>query len=439
VKSWMALFLALTACGGGGSPSEPVAIAKAPATPVTVTPPPPTAPTVPIVDETASLQAMLNKGGTIQLEARTYHISSMLNIAVSGTVLQGNGSSTVIDFTPPPAAQVKGCYTDRALSTNCGFSTEFPQQIWANIQKGDTSFVAANADDAAALVPGDWVYIAAWDPGISDAIAHTAYATIADWAQVASVEGTTVNVVTPFRQAFITSIPFESQPGGAVGGGISFQKVIPLSGITIQDLTITVDANGNGTGASTNANVVGLVVVGTQGTLVQNVTVNATDGRGLYSESSKGATFSNVTVNGKQLDEFAETVDLTITGCTFAVSDAPAIGLDLGTAFFKIENNTVKQSSGAGFYALYNVHDGSITGNTIAKVSNGASARSLGIFLYGSPNISVTGNTLEGGEGPSNTGILAEGDSKAQLPEPSTGDAASGNTITGFDTEESGL
>jgi hypothetical protein len=186
----VALLVVLSGCGGASAPTPP---AESPP-PVTKNPVPPPAP---VQDDTAALQALLGKGGLIRLEARAYHLTKTLIIAVSGTTLQGAGPATVLEFTPPPAGTAQHCITDRVISTRCAISITVPLQIAAPIEVGNTSFEAVNAADVANLSPGDWVLISESDPGIADAVTHTGYPTSIDWVQVASVEGTTVSTVQP--------------------------------------------------------------------------------------------------------------------------------------------------------------------------------------------------------------------------------------------------
>ena len=62
--------------------------------------------------------------------------------------------------------------------------------ISAPIAAGDSHFVATNAGDAAGLVKNQWVYVNEYDGGQMRA----------EWKQVLSVVGTTVNVTSPFRR-----------------------------------------------------------------------------------------------------------------------------------------------------------------------------------------------------------------------------------------------
>lgn len=80
------------------------------------------------------------------------------------------------------------------------------------------------------------------------------------------------------------------------------------------------------------------------------------------------------------------------------------------------------------------MHDGVITGNTIDEIASVPGGATVGMLIYGSPDVTVTSNILLGGEGPSSIGIQAEGFGGSVLPEPSAGDVVSGNTISGFAT-----
>lgn len=382
----------LAACGGGGSPS-------------------PTA----VTDDTASLQAALDKGGTVQLEARTYHFSRTLTVSQSNTVIVGQGQAvTLLEFSPPEG-QLTHCQTDRAITTPCEFDDPPPRQVGAAINLGDTSFQAAQASDVADLAPGDWLLINDYDQDIGDRVA-------VDWVQVAGIVGTTVNVVTPFRMAFTTARPWVPRKSG-----LGFEPIKPLvQGVKLQNLSIKVDP-------TTTTNVGALCMFGALDATIDNVTVTNTIGQPFYSYLSKGYTLTNSTAHGGAvISELAATVDLTVTGNTFS-SDAPGVGVDLGTGFFTAANNTVQQSANAGMYFLYGVHDGKASGNQIAKVAVTTDMSSAGVLIWGSQNITVTDNNLMGGAGPASVGIDVR-PYAAEITLPDTGVVLSGNTITGFVT-----
>jgi hypothetical protein len=96
---------------------------------------------------------MFDAGGTVTLEARTCHFSRTLTVNKSNTVIVGQGSTTLLEFSPP-AGKLQQCVTDRAITTPCGFYTEHPRQVIAPIAVGDTSFQSARASDVADLTPG---------------------------------------------------------------------------------------------------------------------------------------------------------------------------------------------------------------------------------------------------------------------------------------------
>lgn len=423
----LCLALFLSGCGSNVSvtANAPPPIADTPPMPVTVPPnDPPPPPVVPVVDDTAEIQARLDLGGVVQLDARTYHLTRTLMVWQSGTTLQGKGDATVIEFSPTEPR--KHCTTDRVITTRCALSSTAPLGVAGPIRVGDTSFTVINADDAANLGAGDWVLIGSWDPGILDGVTHTAYVTTVDWVQVASVSGATVTVTEPFRQEFVNLFPYKSTAGNTAIG-LTFQKILVTRDITVQSLKIVV---ADGIGAA------GVCVLSTLNANVNHVTVITKASQPLYSEYSKGATFdSNTVTGGNTLSEFATSVDLTISNNSFSAAAAPGIGLDLGTGYFTVTGNTLHASANAGIYALYHVHDGVISGNVLDKVITvGGAARSIGILLEGSPDIKVTGNTLLGGVGATSVGILFAPFSRAQLPETAAGDVQSGNTISGFNT-----
>jgi hypothetical protein len=430
------LVMAMVGCAGDvgdprnalSAPLVPVITAPptTPAPPVTETPPPPITPP-PVTetsDDTAELQADLNAGGMTQLAGRIYHTTKSLIYTQSGSGLIGT-VGTVIDFTPPPKGTARDwCVNDRAIAMQCGLSTTGVLPIANAISVGATSFTVVNLADVADLNPGDWIIVTDTDPSVADASSHTGYPTYVDWAQVASVVGTTVNVVTPFRMAFDASLPFIEGDSG-----LGFVKTTALHDIVLESLTLKVEEGGAGAA--------GIYILGTQGALIKNVTIVDTTSDQLYVEQSKGTTVTGCNITGGALlNEFAESVDLTISENTFT-SQGLAIGLDLGTGFFSVTDNTIAQSVHVAMYAVYHVHDGVISGNIIDPVTTITSDPSVGIVVYGSPGVSVTGNTLLGVDGSNvgSIGVQMEG-RQADLSELATGDNASGNNITGFATAQ---
>ena len=408
----------LAACGGSQTPApgvvNPSPVVSQPTAPpvITQTPPP-----VVQTDDTATLQALLDKGDLEQLEGRTYHTTHALIATRSGATLRGQ-AGTVIEFQSPPVGTLRDPgVNDRVFGIGGSVSTTTQLPIAKAISVGDTSFEAFYAADVANIVPGDWVIITVNDPGIADENTHLGYPTYVDWEQVTAVDGTTVHVATPFRMAFTNTLAFVTN-----SSGLGFVRVNLTQNVTLEDLTIQVDPG---------APVVGVYVLGTLNTTLSNVTIIDASSDQLYTEESKGLTVTGCNfVGGKVLNELSESVDLTISNSKFASANAVPIALDLGTGFFAIKDNTITQSFHIAIYAFYNVHDGVISGNVIDPITGASDT--YGMLLLGSPNVMMDNNTISGSNGAG--GILAEGFAGASLSETSAGDTAAGNTITGFTT-----
>jgi len=383
----------LAACGGGGA-DTPAAIAQP-------------------QDDTAALQTLLDQGGVVRLEARTYHLSKTLILSRSGTVLEGAGNATVLEYTSPPATPQQ-CVNDRVMTMPCALFHALPRQIGAPIAVGDTSFQATQASDVADLSPGTWLIVNDYDEDIGDRVA-------VDWAQVVSVVGLTVNVASPFRMAFTTArawIPRKS--------GLGFEPVAAISGVQLRNFSVVVDH-------VPSANFAGVCVFGALNTTIDHVSVTNFNGQPFYSYLSKGLTITNSSAQGGVvLSELAATVDLTVSGNSWA-ANSPGFGLDLGAAFFSVSENTVTQSANAGVYLLYGVHDGSFTGNHIGYVAATTNANAVGLLVLGSWNITVTGNDFTGGAGASSVGVKVEPYRKA-LPLPDTNVTVSNNTFGNWAT-----
>jgi hypothetical protein len=373
---------------------------------------------VPPTDDTADLQAALDKGGTIQLEGRVYHTTQALKATVSKTRLVGT-TGTVLDFSPQ-GTERQWCLNDRAIAIQCQAVYTGQLPIAHDIALGATSFTALNLADVANLNPGDWVIITLSDTGVPDAGTHLGYPTSVDWVQVESVVGTTVNTVKPFRLAFTNSLPFSVN-----NSGLGFMKAMPLADVSIEHLAITVEASA--------IPAVGVYVWGSRNTTLDDVTITS-DWDQVYTELSQGLSILNSHIIGTTvLNELAESVDITISGCTFNNPASVPIALDLGTGFFTVDGNTIEASGHVAIYAFYHVHDGAITNNTIKPITDLKNAGTVGIMLYGSPDITITGNTITGGAH-AVVGIQVSNNPNSVLPELDTGDVVSGNTITGFET-----
>ena len=172
----------------------------------------------------------------------------------------------------------------------------------------------------------------------------------------------------------------------------------------------------------------GISVIAALHTTIDHVLAESFDGQPLYSYVSKELTITNSEGRGSGvLNEFAATVDLNVRGNRFSEADAAAaLGIDLGTAFFDVSDNSLDISRNLGAYLLYGVHDGSFSGNTLGFVSSVGNA--FGILAWGTQRISISNNYLVGGEGLGSTGISVRAYAGEVLI-PSIGVALSGNTF----------
>ena len=392
--SSLVLALTLAACGGGGTPSP--------------------APPPPVEDDTAAVQAAVDRGGTVMFAAKTYHLSRTIVIKNSGTAIVGSGPDTVFDY--QPSTQLQHCENDRVFTTPCTLYHSVPRQIAAPIAIGDTSFAAIAAADVADLKLGDWLLINDYDSVVGDRVA-------VDWVQVASVSGLTVNVAQPFRMAFTTARPWVPAKSG-----LGFTPIPLVENTQMRNFNVVVEK-------TPSPNTGGISIFGALNTTIDNVSVENYNGQPLYSYLSKGVTVTNSQgTGGSVLSEFASSVDVTISNNHFSSTGGPGFGLDLGLGFFTVSDNSVDQSANAGIYLLYAVHDGTLTGNQVAYVNNtvqGGSA--VGLLILGSQNIAVTGNHLAGGYGPGSIGISIDSYMGALL-EPNVGNSLTDNTIGSFVT-----
>jgi hypothetical protein len=270
------------------------------------------------------VQLALDRGGVVTFAAGIYHLKKTIIIRNSNTVMQGEGPQTFFEFqsSKPPVA----CENDRVFTTPCEIINQPPRRITSAISIGDQSFNAT--DNVSDLQPGDWLIISENDQVIGDII------TI-DWVQVRSVAGLVVNVQQPFRTAF--SVKRHWDPGRS---GLGFRKVIKLvENIAFRDFSISVTNAGTGTSAAC------ISVFAALHTMIDHIEADSFDKQTLYSYIPKDLTITNSSGTGhNQLSEFAATVDLTLRGNRFSKEESAGVGLDLGTAFFDVVDNTLETS-----------------------------------------------------------------------------------------------
>jgi hypothetical protein len=337
-------------------------------------------------DDTAAVQAAVDRGGVVTFEARTYHLTKTIVVRNSNTVIQGAGPQTIFEF--KATANRIHCTDDRVFTTPCEADDAPPRRIAQPIAIGDLSFVAT--DDVSDLEPGEWVLVNDYDDVYGDRAA-------VDWMQVASVAGNVVYVSQPFRMAFTTArtwIPGKS--------GLGFEPVLPLvENLEFRNFAISVPDTGD-----PKASAGGISLFMALHVLVDHVQVNDYNAQALYSYLSKDVTFTNCEgVVHNTLNEFASSVDLTLQGNTFSAVNGAAMGLDLGLGFFKVSNNIIMQSKNAGAYLLYSVHDGTFDHNHLALVDSSADISAIGIMAWGVQNVTISDNTLDGGTGSQSAGI----------------------------------
>jgi len=355
-------------------------------------------------DDTDSVQRAVDAGGLVRFAPRTYHLSRTIVIRQSNTIIQGAGPQTVFQF--EARAVKEHCANDRVFTTPC--ETYFGQparRIAGAIAIGDRAFSAA--DDASDVEPGDWLLITDRDSVVGDVVA-------VDWVQVESVSAARVSVRTPFRAAFANARAW--RPGVS---GLGFRRMAPLiQNIEFRNFNLFVPPD---------SSAVGISVIAALNTTIDHVLADSFDGQPLYSYVSKELSITNSEGRGHGvLSEFAATVDLSVHGNRFSEADAAAVGIDLGTAFFDVSNNSLDMSRNLGAYLLYGVHDGSFSENTLGFVSSAGNA--FGILAWGTQRVSISNNYLAGGEGLKSTGISVRSYA-GEVPIPSIDVALSGNTF----------
>lgn len=356
-------------------------------------------------DDTAYVQGMIDSGQTIP--AGNYVLRS--TIIVTKSVI-GAGPGTHFTFQPSPPLQQ--CQNDRAFTTPCdsvysGLVARPWRQISGAIALNATSFQAT--DDVSDLQPGDWLIITEKDNAVSEVV-------IIDWAQVSSAVGNTVNVTAPFRTTFPNL-----RAWNPLSGGLGFLKAVNWA----QNVTFS-NFNLNVVNSDPNNGIPGISVFAAQHVQINNVNVTDQNGQALYSYLSQDLRLSNCSGNsGPTLNEFAATVDLQVSNCDFRSSGDAGFGLDFGTGFFTVTNNS-STGYGIGFYMLYGVHDGTVQGLSAPYVCSTTNA--VGILARGTQNVTVTNANLIGGQGAQSVGI-SFGPAYLEVPLPSSGNILGTNTF----------
>lgn len=359
----------------------------------------------------ASMQAALLAagGGHVVLPNRRCYCKSTWTESVPNVLIEGSGPASELYYDGTGTAND----TQRALYVVGAFSA---LQALSNsgLSIGATSITAASATSTATLAPGQWIQLEEIDPTVGDI-------TYFDFTQIASVSGTTINLVQPLRTAF---------PAYQTINFRAFSN--PLGGIALRNFRITTPYIG-GSGLP------GLIIAQGRGVRVDNVTVDAGKGISTYRADDIVIRDSHVIRSTNQASEFAATVDLRVESTYFAGENNPsalAIGnvtLDLGTAFFSFVGNNLNNPQNVALSIAYNVHDGAVAFNSVGFLT--ASAGQLGgggIVARGAQRLIVIGNNFNGAASTLTSIAVSFGDATATNTISSTGNVIAWNNAQGY-------
>lgn len=345
-------------------------------------------------------------GGTLWFprSGATYRTTLRLNVTSSHTTIDGNHATILFD----PSDAVTN---DRWL----GISSVVPvttRPITGALAIGATTAVVTNAGDVTDLVADDWLIVTEFDGVEPFAV---------DWAQYASRVGTTITLRAPLRTAF---------PG--THGTVQFQRVTTLtSDVTVRNVNLRMTA----TPATT---VTGITVGTARHVTLDSISARMLNGSGMSTYLAADLTVTNCLWQAIGLTpEFASTVDLVVTGCTFGVFDAAptasALLIDFGTAFFAVTNNRLINGGNILCQIGHGVHDGVFSGNVLSWCLDVGIGVGQGITGYGCTRVVVANNVLDGGTtGAGNSGIAFITDTTLTPNVVSSGNLIAANAIRGF-------
>lgn len=326
-------------------------------------------------------------GDRILIPAGSTVLTKQRHIWTKAIVLEMHGAS--VYHNPTDTAQLcpftfSGTFSDTDLIP--GTTRYNKRPITGSIAVGATSFVATNAADVTDLVAKDWLFVHVQDAALNDTVT-------CDYVQVASVVGTTVNLLTAFRTAF-----------DSTHEAVLFHRFTNfVEGVTILGGYIyTTQA----------ATFFGMDIRRCKDTKIIGLKLSIRQGNPFVGQYNKGLMLDDCDAYGAttQGSEFASCVDFHVHNCNFITEDytpgntVPALSVDMGTAFFSIVGCSV-QSGMRGIVAQYGCHDGSIVGNSVVS----GAASSIGIQLLATQRITVVGNTLvNAGSGGTSTAVAVD-------------------------------
>jgi Pectate lyase superfamily protein/Right handed beta helix region len=386
-----------------------------------------------LTDDTTALQAAANAvcrtGGTVLVPSGTYRTTltwefpGELGVAPCSNVTVLFERGAVLHFTPQCP-----CFTGKngsAIITGTGPSGD--RDIIGEIAEGASVFTAASVGWTSDLNVNDWLLVYLEDPKYKDAVNI-------DFVQVASVSGSTVNVLQPFRTGF--------SPNG--GQQLRFQNMNANVASDIQrnfqirgEGTIETDLAGQDVG---NAVVGGLLLYWVKGASVDGmtfITIPSNGTAGFLSQfRSQGVRITHNTfiargntgqgVNAEQ----AESVDWDFSDNVMEAEETsnnyPYLLIDFGASRFTVLRNRISQNSGAcAICSQSGAHNGLIMANTIGL----AGGQEKGMSFLGANRVRIARNVVLGPRTPNFPGSLGINLSDDCIARPNL--TSSNNSITG--------
>lgn len=279
----------------------------------------------------------------------------------SNTLIDGCDLSSTINYISGPSASS----LNRAVRVSGSFNGSL-LPITGSITRGAFSFVATNAGDVSALVPGSWLIVGEFN---SDWQRQ-------EWKQVLSVSGTTVNVTTAFRQTFNTY----------TRGFYSVTR--PLEDVTVRGLQI-----------NTSDVVIGSIGVDAQlcrNFTLENCRINVAYGEAFFLYLHDAPTVT------KNLVDRQFSFRMAISACcdgyvgynrVDAVGAVPVNGgltVETGTCFTTFDSNELPGTAGSGVIGVQWADSNVFRHNTVT--SDGTA---IGLYILGGDNNISTGNHFQ--------------------------------------------
>ena len=372
-------------------------------------------------DNTAAVQACVNaanpNGRCTINNGKSFLMSSSgnMNMSVgSGETIDGTGTLIYAPQSSVPVSELTNALIFQVISTitgaNCASTGAAVCQIAAAIPAGQNFFTATSASDAASLIPGQWIMIQETDSVERDVFYF-------DWAQVLSVSGTQVNLMSPTRMSWPDTHTWV--PPGTFGG-LGWRRVTALNEhAALRDFNLIVPALASG-----GQEIAPVYTIGAKDFHINNWHCTAAETSCMEEEYDKGDVFTDNTENHGAPDEYSKATDgfyehniydhpsLPINGNLSACQQwsGGGIELDLALGFFTFSNNSFPNLCSGGIAAFFGVHDGIISGNKVGWINAGSGSEAVGLSFDGGYNNFAQGNTFAGADG-SMSNIVSSGNS----------------------------